>query len=34
LGDANAVWTIEVNAFNVPNGPQPFALVVTYGTGN
>ena len=21
-------WTVEVRGFNVPNGPQPFALVV------
>jgi len=25
---ATGTWTIEVKGFNVPNGPQPFALVV------
>lgn len=27
-------WTVEINGFNVPQGPQPFALVVdgTFGT--
>jgi serine protease AprX len=25
-------WTVEVRGYNVPNGPQPFALVVDGGT--
>jgi len=25
---ASGTWTVEVRGFNVPNGPQPFALVV------
>jgi len=25
---ATGTWTVEVTGFNVPNGPQPFALVV------
>ena len=25
---ANGIWTVTVTGFNVPNGPQPFALVV------
>lgn len=28
---ATGTWTITVSAFNVPNGPQPFALVVDGG---
>jgi hypothetical protein len=28
---ASGTWTITVSAFNVPNGPQPFALVVDGG---
>ena len=24
----NGTWTVEVRGFNVPNGPQPFALIV------
>jgi hypothetical protein len=30
---ARGTWTITVNAPTVPNGPQPFALVVTGGLG-
>ena len=26
---ATGAWSIEVKGYNVPNGPQPFALVVT-----
>ena len=26
------IWTVEVDAFNVPQGPQPFALVVDGGS--
>ncbi|HLF26854.1 MAG TPA: S8 family serine peptidase [Anaerolineae bacterium] len=29
---AAGTWTVEVRGFNVPNGPQPFALVVDGGT--
>ena len=29
---AAGTWTIEVKGFNVPNGPQPFALVVDGAT--
>ena len=31
---AAGTWTVQINGFNVPNGPQPFALVVdaTFGT--
>jgi hypothetical protein len=29
---ATGTWKIEVRGFNVPNGPQPFALVVDGGT--
>jgi hypothetical protein len=29
---ASGTWTIQVAGFNVPNGPQPFALVVDGGT--
>jgi len=31
---ASGSWTVEVRGFNVPNGPQPFALVIdgTFGT--
>jgi serine protease AprX len=31
-GGAGA-WTVQVSGFNVPNGPQPFALVVNGGFG-
>ena len=29
-------WTVEVSGFNVPNGPQPYALVIDgdFGTGD
>ena len=27
-------WTVEITGFNVPNGPQPFALVVDGDFGN
>lgn len=32
---AAGTWTVQVSGFNVPNGPQPFALVVngTFDTG-
>ncbi len=32
---AAGTWTIQITGFNVPNGPQPFALVVdgSFGTG-
>lgn len=32
---AAGTWTVQVSGFNVPNGPQPFALVVngTFNTG-
>lgn len=29
LHPKKGIWTISVNAFSLPNGPQPFALVVT-----
>ena len=29
---AGKTWTVEVRGFNVPNGPQPYALVVDNGT--
>jgi hypothetical protein len=29
---ASGTWTVQVSGFNVPNGPQPFALVVDGGT--
>jgi hypothetical protein len=29
---AAGTWTVEVRGFNVPSGPQPFALVVDNGT--
>jgi hypothetical protein len=31
-GAASGTWTITVAGFNVPNGPQPYALVVQGGT--
>src|SRR5262249_35792226 len=30
---ASGTWTVEVRGFNVPNGPQPFALVVAGAFG-
>lgn len=29
---ATGTWTVQVKGFNVPNGPQPFALVADGGT--
>ena len=31
---ASGTWTIEVKGYNVPNGPQPFALVVDGAFGS
>ncbi|MCB0099149.1 MAG: S8 family serine peptidase, partial [Caldilineaceae bacterium] len=33
---ATGTWTVQVSGFNVPSGPQPFALVVNgaFGSGN
>lgn len=30
----SGVWTVEVSGYNVPNGPQPFALVVDGNLGD
>src|SRR4029450_3392569 len=30
---ASGSWTVEVRGFNVPNGPQPFALVIAGAFG-
>jgi hypothetical protein len=31
---ASGTWTVQVSGFNVPNGPQPFALVVDGASGS